>query len=175
MRRLFEKFDQVGPPFSPIHRSFRSSTHPSTHSFAHPPIHQRNPNTTSSTHPPTHPPTPQDRPLWQTATTNLALLDVLLSLAEVSAGPGYCRPTLVPYDDPATKPFISIKGGRHPCLEARANGVRTHSPTHPPTLLFHTSSQTPFHPPTHPPTHPKTRTTSPTTWTWACPPPAPSA
>lgn len=76
----------------------------------------------------------QDRPLWTAAVNNLALLDVLLSLAEVSSRPGYSRPELVPYQategsssssskfggDNVVTPFISIKGGRHPCLEARA-------------------------------------------------------
>ena len=84
----------------------------------------------------------QDRPLWAAAVNNLALLDVLLSLAEVSSGPGYSRPELVPYSAAegssscsssssssssggggggVITPFISIKGGRHPCLEVRAN------------------------------------------------------
>lgn len=73
----------------------------------------------------------QDRQLWTTAVNSLALLDVLLAFAEVSSGANYCRPTLVPYHADSTEdadgsngaipaPFLSIKGGRHPCLETRA-------------------------------------------------------
>lgn len=72
-----------------------------------------------------------DRQLWTTAVNSLALLDVLLALAEVSSGANFCRPTLVPYHADSTEeaggsngaipaPFLSIKGGRHPCLETRA-------------------------------------------------------
>ncbi len=41
---------------------------------------------------------------------NISLLDALLSLADVSSGPGYCRPVIV---EPAAAPegaFISIRG-----------------------------------------------------------------
>jgi DNA mismatch repair protein MutS len=42
----------------------------------------------------------------------LAVLDVLLSLAEVAARRGYCRPLLTEDDE------IYIRGGRHPVIEA---------------------------------------------------------
>lgn len=42
----------------------------------------------------------------------MAMLDCLLSLAEVSASPDFCRPELTS----DAQPFISIENGRHPCL-----------------------------------------------------------
>lgn len=55
------------------------------------------------------------RPL-RDAVASLALLDCLLSLAKVAALPGYCKPTLLPEDAPAT---VRITDGRHPMAEHR--------------------------------------------------------
>ena len=48
------------------------------------------------------------------AVASLATLDCLLSLAKVAALPGYCKPTFLPADTPAT---IAIDEGRHPIAE----------------------------------------------------------
>ena len=52
--------------------------------------------------------------LFSGAVANLARLDCLLSLRQVAAQPGYCRPRIC--DDPV----ISLRGARHPVVEAAA-------------------------------------------------------
>ncbi|CAM9367467.1 unnamed protein product [Chrysoparadoxa australica] len=60
----------------------------------------------------------ESRGLWASATQCLAHLDALLSLADVSAQPGFVRPQFVE----GSKSFIRIKAGRHPCLEQTYQG-----------------------------------------------------
>ncbi|CAN0483448.1 unnamed protein product, partial [Scytosiphon promiscuus] len=54
------------------------------------------------------------RDLWASAVRCLAHLDALLSLADVSAQPGFSRPQF--YEGAATPSFIRLKNARHPCL-----------------------------------------------------------
>ena len=49
----------------------------------------------------------------------MASLDCLQALAALAASPGYCAPTLLPDEHPAT---IDIRGGRHPLVAARLAG-----------------------------------------------------
>lgn len=56
--------------------------------------------------------------LWQ-ATTAIAQLDALQSLAAVAGSEGYCRPQLLPDSEP---PQLHIKSGRHPVLDQRLSG-----------------------------------------------------
>jgi DNA mismatch repair protein MSH3 len=49
------------------------------------------------------------------ASASVSELDALLSLAKVSSGPGFCRPTFVDAD---AVPRVMIRGGRHPMLDA---------------------------------------------------------
>lgn len=55
---------------------------------------------------------------------NCALLDALLALAEVSSGPGYCRPVVVEPASAPDGPFVSIRGcvrGVVECVEGRGS------------------------------------------------------
>lgn len=61
------------------------------------------------------------RSLWAAAAQTTAMLDALGSLAEASARPGFCRPTILPCPNDAT-PCIHIIQGRHPCVEITHNG-----------------------------------------------------
>eukprot|EP00752_Nemacystus_decipiens_P016520 g14766.t2 len=56
----------------------------------------------------------EHRELWAGAVRCLAHLDAVLSLAEVSAQPGFSRPQF--YEGAATPSFIRLKNARHPCL-----------------------------------------------------------
>ncbi len=53
---------------------------------------------------------------WAKATECLAQIDALLSLAELSSLPEYCRPHVCEYKDSNSGSFIELKGARHPCL-----------------------------------------------------------
>lgn len=55
--------------------------------------------------------------MWLLQVQCMGMLDCLLSLADVSAGPDSCRPKLTARPE---KPFITIQNGRHPCLAAAA-------------------------------------------------------
>ncbi len=56
------------------------------------------------------------RSKWAKATECLAHIDALLSLAEVSSLPEYCRPHMCRYEENNLGSFIELKGARHPCL-----------------------------------------------------------
>lgn len=60
------------------------------------------------------------RELWASAVRCLAHLDSLLSLADVSAQPGFSRPKF--YEGAATPSFIRLKNARHPCLAQTYQG-----------------------------------------------------
>lgn len=62
----------------------------------------------------------EHRELWASALRCLAHLDALLSLAEVSAQPGFSRPHF--YEGTATSSFIRLKNARHPCLAQTYQG-----------------------------------------------------
>lgn len=62
------------------------------------------------------------RNLWAAAAQTTALLDALGSLAHVASKPGYSRPKIL--DCPADRsPVISIRQGRHPCVENTVGGL----------------------------------------------------
>ncbi|CAM9425822.1 unnamed protein product [Phaeothamnion confervicola] len=62
----------------------------------------------------------QQRALWAAAVRCLAHLDALLALAQVSAGPGHCRPQFCAA--PNVPPFLHLVGARHPCLSQTYQG-----------------------------------------------------
>lgn len=62
----------------------------------------------------------EHRELWAKAVRCLAHLDALLSLADVSAQPGHCRPQF--YDGKKTASFIRLQNARHPCLAQTYQG-----------------------------------------------------
>lgn len=62
----------------------------------------------------------EHRELWASAVRCLAHLDALLSLADVSAQPGFSRPKF--YEGPTTSSFIRLKNARHPCLAQTYQG-----------------------------------------------------
>lgn len=62
----------------------------------------------------------EHRELWASAVRCLAHLDAVLSLAEVSAQPGFSRPQF--HDGASTPSFIRLKNARHPCLAQTYQG-----------------------------------------------------
>lgn len=62
----------------------------------------------------------EHRELWASAVRCLAHLDALLSLADVSAQPGFSRPQF--YEGAGTPSFIRLKNARHPCLAQTYQG-----------------------------------------------------
>lgn len=62
----------------------------------------------------------EHRELWASAVRCLSHLDALLSLADVSAQPGFSRPQF--YEGAATPSFIRLKNARHPCLAQTYQG-----------------------------------------------------
>lgn len=62
----------------------------------------------------------EHRELWAGAVRCLAHLDAVLSLAEVSAQPGFSRPQF--YEGASTPSFIRLKNARHPCLAQTYQG-----------------------------------------------------
>ncbi|CAN0061706.1 unnamed protein product, partial [Hapterophycus canaliculatus] len=56
----------------------------------------------------------EHRELWACAVRCLSHLDAVLSLAEVSAQPGFSRPQF--FEGASTPSFIRFKNARHPCL-----------------------------------------------------------
>lgn len=61
----------------------------------------------------------EHRELWARAVRCLAHVDALLSLADVSAQPGFSRPK---FYDKDTATFIRLKNARHPCLSQTYQG-----------------------------------------------------
>jgi DNA mismatch repair protein MSH6 len=59
------------------------------------------------------------RALWSTAVQVSAMLDALGALADVSAEPGMCRPTIL---DDSHKTTVNIVGGVHPCVQTTHTG-----------------------------------------------------
>lgn len=57
----------------------------------------------------------ESRSVWSSGVACISLLDALMSLAVVSASPGYVRATVTPRD--SRGPFLNIEQGRHPMLE----------------------------------------------------------
>ncbi|CAM9452412.1 unnamed protein product [Ectocarpus sp. 13 AM-2016] len=62
----------------------------------------------------------EHRELWASAVRCLSHLDAVLSLAEVSAQPGFSRPQF--HDGASTPSFIRLKNARHPCLAQTYQG-----------------------------------------------------
>lgn len=62
----------------------------------------------------------EHRELWACAVRCLAHLDAVLSLAEVSAQPGFSRPLF--YEGASTPSFVRLKNARHPCLAQTYQG-----------------------------------------------------
>lgn len=62
----------------------------------------------------------EHRELWASAVRCLAHLDAVLSLAEVSAQPGFSRPQF--YEGSSTPSFVRFKNARHPCLAQTYQG-----------------------------------------------------
>ena len=62
----------------------------------------------------------EHRELWASAVRCLAHLDAVLSLAEVSAQPGFSRPQF--YEGASTPSFVRFKNARHPCLAQTYQG-----------------------------------------------------
>lgn len=62
----------------------------------------------------------EHRELWASAVRCLAHLDAVLSLAEVSAQPGFSRPQF--YQGASTPSFVHLKNARHPCLAQTYQG-----------------------------------------------------
>lgn len=62
----------------------------------------------------------EHRELWARAVRCLAHLDSLLSLADVSALPGFSRPHF--YEGTSTPSFIRLTNARHPCLAQTYQG-----------------------------------------------------
>ena len=60
-----------------------------------------------------------DAPALGSVVRRMASLDCLQALAAFAASPGYCAPTLLADEHPAT---IDIRGGRHPLVAARLAG-----------------------------------------------------